>query len=610
MPESFKFRLFIAFGVVICISSSIVVHGIISTNRLEQLRAIGDALMTIGIQTAELLEEDKDFINTNHLDPDFYRTGHSAYLQQRESRLSDMSHSIDSLFILLQRQDVPIAVDKLRQSLHDYNTAFSLLCQKQLIRGFKDYGLEGKMRSYAHQLERSATCCSPADILMLRRHEKDFFLRLESEYIDKLNALSGQLIAACERNDSHAGESEVILLRNYLDVFNEIAQLEMEIGRNGHFGMKEKLRLHKEDIKAQLNLTFADVARYIGQQKSDTTQMNIALIITGLSACLLLAFFLSRSISRPIEHITKTMRHFNTYEARTIDLSMFRNYHLSREVRILVSAYNVMTAHIRSQFDKIETQKQKLENQNRELTDLNHELDKFAYSVSHDLRSPLTSIMGLLNLAKMEHPNDYDKMYLRHIDECVARLDGFIKNLLIYTRNKNLEINNEPVCIRELVEELSKTYLIHFQSDLDLKVLEGERPFFADRHRLTTVLQNLLSNSIRYRHPGRSSIEIRITRNDFPDHTEIRFSDNGIGIAPEAQSKVFDMFYRDKNSEHGTGLGLFIVKRIIQRLQGDISLLSKPGDGTIFTIRLPKAQAQQLPEALVPGKTQDVYTAA
>jgi len=177
-------------------------------------------------------------------------------------------------------------------------------------------------------------------------------------------------------------------------------------------------------------------------------------------------------------------------------------------------------------------------------------------------------------------------MYLRHIDECVARLDGFIKNLLLYTRNKNLEVNDEPIFIRDLVEELSKTYLIHFHSDLDLKVLEGDTPFFADKHRLSTVLQNLLSNSIRYRDPDRS-IEIRIVRSDFPDHIEIRFSDNGIGINPESQSKVFDMFYRDKNSEHGTGLGLFIVKRVIQRLQGNITLQSEPGVGTTFTIQLP-----------------------
>lgn len=607
LPESFKLRLFIAFGLVISISTFIVLHGIISSNRLDQFRDVRDALMTIEIGASELLDDDKNFVNSNHLDSNFHRTGQSDYMPLRDQRLGKMTHAIDSLFLFLRNYDETIGFDRLRQALQDYNATFNLLTQKQLIRGFKDYGLEGKMRSFAHQLERSAVLCSPSEILMLRRHEKDFFLRFESEYIQKLNNLTNQLIDKCEASPTQAGVMEASLIRDYRDAFNEIADMEMVIGPNGRFGMKEKLGRNKETIKTHLNALCQRVVAYTDEQKTSITRLNIALITIGFSTCLLLAYFLSRSISRPIEQITKTMRHFNAHEARSIDISVFKNYHLSREVRILVSAYNVMTSHIRSQFNKIETQKETLESQNKELTDLNDELDKFAYSVSHDLRSPLTSIMGLLNLAQLEHPQDYEKMYLRHIDDCVARLDGFIKNLLIYTKNKNLDVYDEPVLIRDLVDELSKTYLIHFQSDLNMKITEEETPFFTDKHRLTTILQNLLSNSVRYRHPKRTSIEVRIVRSDFPDHTEIRFSDNGIGISYEAQARVFEMFYRDKNSEHGTGLGLFIVKRIIQRLEGNITLESEPGVGTTFIIKLPKVYRDSQSER-VNGKPVNIHS--
>ena len=179
--------------------------------------------------------------------------------------------------------------------------------------------------------------------------------------------------------------------------------------------------------------------------------------------------------------------------------------------------------------------------------------------------------------------------------------------MLRYTKNKNLEAAHERIDLKELVDEISKTYLIHFQSDVEIKTtVQNDVVFVSDKYRLMTVLQNLLSNAIHYRHPDREKVLITVDATYEEHQVRISVKDNGVGISEESQAKVFDMFYRDKTSTKGSGLGLYIVKKIVDRLGGRIELSSEVDVGTTFTIHIPNEAPKLGPYSANPLTTSEL----
>ncbi len=229
----------------------------------------------------------------------------------------------------------------------------------------------------------------------------------------------------------------------------------------------------------------------------------------------------------------------------------------------------------------------RLENQNRELIKANFELDRFVYSVSHDLRSPLTSIMGLLTLME----EDLQPQALEHIHMIrsrVNRLDSFIKNILNYSRTKRAEITIEPVPLAEMTAEIVESLSgikeaqhLHFKIDFDERI-----PFHSDKQSVATILENIISNAIKFHAKERHDSYIRIYGKTEKNALSMTIEDNGIGIAAHLKDRVFDMFYRASAIAEGTGLGLYIVREIVEKLGGTISITSEENQGALFHIRL------------------------
>lgn len=229
-----------------------------------------------------------------------------------------------------------------------------------------------------------------------------------------------------------------------------------------------------------------------------------------------------------------------------------------------------------------------LEKQNQQLIKTNSELDRFVYSVSHDLRSPLTSILGLLSLIETESEEPDTLEHAEMIRNSINRLDAFIKNILSYSRNNRtgLEIENIPIqeTAHEIVESLQsmeEAKGIHYEIDI-----KEQQPFYTDRLRFNTILENLISNAIKYHRKEQSGRYIKILGHSDHEKLQITISDNGIGIAPEHHQKIFDMFFRLSGKKDGSGIGLYIVKDTIAMLQGSIEIQSEKGIGTTFSITL------------------------
>lgn len=229
-----------------------------------------------------------------------------------------------------------------------------------------------------------------------------------------------------------------------------------------------------------------------------------------------------------------------------------------------------------------------LENQNRELTKTNFELDRFVYSVSHDLRSPLTSILGLLSLIEQESQEPDTLEHAAMIKSSVNRLDGFIKNILSYSRNNRTQSEVTYIPLYETTRAIVATLCnIPDAEGIDFTIAFSEKtPFYSDHQSIKTILENIISNAIKFQRKESPQRFIKITGNTSEDYTDIVIADNGCGILEAHQDKIFDMFFRSSAKIDGSGIGLYIVKEIIHKLQGEIVVESQVGKGTTFHIRL------------------------
>lgn len=232
------------------------------------------------------------------------------------------------------------------------------------------------------------------------------------------------------------------------------------------------------------------------------------------------------------------------------------------------------------------TAEQKTKFANKELRKTNAELDSFVYSVSHDLRAPITSVLGLLNLAKNEKNRITLQKYLDMISKSVIQQDFFIKDILDLSRNSRLKLKPAEINFQEMIEEIfdQLKYINHLKVRKSLQI-DQKKPFFSDESRIKVVLNNLISNAIRH-HNGKQP-KVDITVQVKPKYAHIAINDNGVGIAKEHINNVFKMFYRATDTNHGSGLGLYIVKETINKLRGTIKLQSELDKGTEVLLRIP-----------------------
>ncbi len=235
---------------------------------------------------------------------------------------------------------------------------------------------------------------------------------------------------------------------------------------------------------------------------------------------------------------------------------------------------------------KVEEQ---LLNKNKELEKTNSELDRFVYSVSHDLRSPLTSVMGLASLIESEGKEENILGYNKMIQTSVNRLDQFIKNILSYSRNNRIEIDIRKINVKNNINEIIEALCnIKEASGITFELnIDEQQAFFSDEQRFNTIIENIISNAIKYHKHGQSENKfIKVSCKVDVENLHLSIEDNGVGIAPEYHEKIFQMFFRLQGKMAGSGIGLYIVKEIIEKLKGTIKVISKESVGTTFIITL------------------------
>jgi PAS domain S-box-containing protein len=258
-------------------------------------------------------------------------------------------------------------------------------------------------------------------------------------------------------------------------------------------------------------------------------------------------------------------------------------------------AINGIVSNLRN-IDERKKYEEALKTSNEELKKSNMELDKFVYSVSHDLRAPLSSILGLVEFSETETTDPAVLEDYNSIKKSVKKLDGFIQDILDYSRNSRLEIRQEKINFTEVLNDVTNNlkFMSQAKGNVDIRIdIEDDVDFYTDKSRINIILNNLVSNAIRYHNPLADNSFVKISVTTDEQQVNIIVSDNGIGIEKKYHEKVFDMFYRVSKKSVGSGLGLYIVKETVERLNGSFQLESEPGVGTRFNIIIPNATKQE-----------------
>ncbi|MBC7920418.1 MAG: PAS domain-containing protein [Ferruginibacter sp.] len=229
-----------------------------------------------------------------------------------------------------------------------------------------------------------------------------------------------------------------------------------------------------------------------------------------------------------------------------------------------------------------------LRQREKALTQINRELDTLIYRSSHDFKGPVASIKGLLNLIRLENGSGVDNFYLQRIEECNQKLEAIIENLFQATYINEEPPKKDQIDFDQLVLELFKSLIsTHADAKISLRYSNHLKlPLHSDYYRVSTILRNVLDNSVKYsKNAPDSYVAVRIDQTE--DQVRIVVADNGSGIEEHLVGAVFDMFNRSNAKSSGTGLGLYVVKKAVEKLNGTIQLSSRLNDGVQIRILLP-----------------------
>jgi two-component system, sensor histidine kinase and response regulator len=251
---------------------------------------------------------------------------------------------------------------------------------------------------------------------------------------------------------------------------------------------------------------------------------------------------------------------------------------------------------VKERTDELVRKNIELETMNAELKKVNNDLDNFVYTASHDLKAPVSNIEGLMNALNdcINDPNSHTQdvaVLLEMIGKSINRFKGTIQDLTEITKiQKNLDDEVEVIDIKEILDDIKlsiQELIIKNSAEIKVDFSDCSQIKFSKKN-FKSILFNLLSNAIKYRDPERKP-KILIKTKVEGNYVLLSIKDNGLGMDLKADSKIFTMFKRLHDHVEGSGIGLYIVKRIVNNAGGKIEVESKVGQGSEFKIYFNKS---------------------
>lgn len=224
---------------------------------------------------------------------------------------------------------------------------------------------------------------------------------------------------------------------------------------------------------------------------------------------------------------------------------------------------------------------------NLQLKQNNLELELFTHSISHDLKAPIASLMGLVTLAETETDTVKHREYFDRMKQILQKQDDFILKIIQFSKNKQSAVFRKKFDLKKLVNAIVDE--LSYASSHEVRIYHNivTDLMVTDKFRLEIVLRNLLANALKYADKNKTDSYVAIDASLDENTLTITIADNGIGIEEKHTSKVFDMFFVTSHHQKGSGIGLYLVKQMVEKLNGTIVLTSAINRGSTFILKMP-----------------------
>ncbi|GCC52322.1 hypothetical protein SanaruYs_25580 [Chryseotalea sanaruensis] len=282
-------------------------------------------------------------------------------------------------------------------------------------------------------------------------------------------------------------------------------------------------------------------------------------------------------------------------EHKTIDISI--RIPVNKEQRYFSAQFNnlVDDSQVRGIIVKLHDITE-IKKREQALIDSNQHLDQVFYKTTHDLKAPLRSVLGLISLAQNTSDDLQRLEYISLIKKSLLKLDIYLEEINDFFKGERLEIKREKIELKPLIlEEIDNLRDFHETERIAISLdIDQQVDFYSDIFRVKTIITNLVSNALKYADFSKAAPSIRLEVEVNELMCIIRIQDNGIGIESQYQSKIFDRFFRATGQSYGNGIGLFIVKDTVQRLNGSIDVSSMKDVGTTFVVEIPNQSSRTI----------------
>ncbi len=457
--------------------------------------------------------------------------------------------------------------------------------QTALIRGFKDYGIEGKMRANAHFLEKKSSL-DKITLLQFRRHEKDYLLRTDDYYIKKFNFLYDSIIK--EKSIDSATRK---LLIDYKNNFGQLANLSSKLGDSHHHGLYGKIN--------QINLTiensFVQIInrneKRIDELKETLLYFQIGQSLIMIMIVILLSAYISKYFTKDIKLLTVDI---SNYIKSNFKEPISRLDHKSRikEVDFLLRSYVLLK-------EKLSATVLNLEEISEHAISISTFKTQFLANMSHEIRSPLNGVIGMLNMIKTSDLTHTQAEYIEIAEHSADHLMGIVNMILDHSKMEagkmkieqySIDLKKELTKLIRIFEYRIKDKNIRLQFIYDDKISSN---ILGDNLRLQQVLINLIDNAIKFTAEGAIILEVNlINRLDDVQYLNFVITDSGIGIdANKTEQMLLAFEQADLTTTRkygGTGLGLTISNQLIQLMGGSrLNIKSGENGGSVFNFEIP-----------------------